>query len=81
MKDFLDNSDRVRFTLAVCIFVPALVYMFMASFCDIPAENQRTVDNSIGFIMGTLMSAIVSYFFGSSQGSADKDKATKPPVE
>jgi hypothetical protein len=75
MKDFLDNSDRVRLLLAVCILVPAMTYVFIASFGDVPEHNQRTVDNTIGFLMGTLLSGVVQYFFGSSQGSSDKDKA------
>jgi uncharacterized membrane protein len=74
MKDFFDNSDRVRLVLAMCILTPAMVYVFIASFGDVPDDNQRTVDTVIGFLLGTLLASIVSYFYGSSQGSSDKDK-------
>lgn len=78
MKDFLNKSTNVRLLLAICIITPAMVYVFIASFGNVPADNQRTVDTVIGFLLGTLLASIVSYFFGSSQGSADKDKTVKP---
>lgn len=79
MKDLFNTSDKVRLFLAFCIMFPSMVYVFIASFGDVPDDNQRTVDTVIGFLLGTLLASIVSYFFGSSQGSADKDKPTKTP--
>lgn len=48
-------------------------YVFAASFLTIPTENQRTIDTAIGFAFG-IVTSVASYYFGSSQGSADKDK-------
>lgn len=79
MKEFLTSPSVVRLALAFGIMVPSMAYVFIASFGDVPADNQRTVDTVIGFLLGTLLASIVSYFFGSSQGSADKDKAIQYP--
>jgi hypothetical protein len=54
-----------------CIFF-GFLYLFMVTFLDVPKENIRIVDTSIGFVMGTLMSAVLQYYLGSSKGSADK---------
>ena len=35
-------------------------------FCNIPPENQRYADTIIGFILGTLITSILSYFFGNN---------------
>jgi hypothetical protein len=55
----------------------------MVTFLDVPKENIRIVDTSIGFVMGTLMSAVLQYYLGSSKGSADKtgvlNKEVKEP--
>lgn len=74
VEKFFNSSNKIRIAVAVIVVVPAMVYIFIASFCDIPPENQRTVDTVIGFLLGSIVTTIVSYYFGSSQGSADKNK-------
>ena len=48
-------------------------YVFAASFLTIPTDNQRTIDTAVGFVFG-VVTMVASYYYGSSQGSADKDK-------
>ncbi len=44
----------------------------MLFFVKIPEGNQRIIDMSIGILVGSGFVAILTYFFGSSQGSKDK---------
>jgi hypothetical protein len=61
----------------------AAVYLVGITFGNIPAENVRFADTTLGFILGTIISQILSFFYGSSQGSvknaqALRDLARKP---
>lgn len=67
------NSSYTRLFLAFVVYLSAMGYVFAASFLTIPTENQRTIDTAIGFAFG-IVTSVASYYFGSSQGSADKDR-------
>lgn len=47
--------------------------IFAAVFWEVPKENQRLFDMAFGAVV-TAMTQVVSYYFGSSKGSADKTK-------
>jgi hypothetical protein len=52
----------------------AIGYITMITICTIPEKNIRFVDVVLGFIMGTVVSTLLNFFFGSSQSSKDKTK-------
>ena len=52
----------------------AITYIIIITVCNIPEKNIRFVDVVLGFIMGTVVSTILNFFFGSSQSSKDKTK-------
>ena len=52
----------------------AIAYIILITTYDIPEKNIRFVDVVLGFIMGTVVSTILNFFFGSSQSSKDKTK-------
>ena len=77
------DKNSIRFILSAFGLVFGAGYLCFASFGYVPEANHRTVDTVIGFICATLMGSIFGYYFGSSQGSADKtdilDKKPKEP--
>lgn len=69
-----DKQDK-KFLHQYAVFVTgiAFIYIFAASFFEIPKENTRFVDTVLGFILGTIISTIVQFFYGTSRGSQLKD--------
>lgn len=60
------------FAIAWSIF--SFVYIAFITFGNIPKDNVRFADTILGFLLGTAMSAILQFFFGSSLGSKIKDE-------
>ena len=52
----------------------AIGYIILITTYNIPEKNIRFVDVVLGFIMGTVVSTLLNFFFGSSQSSKDKTK-------
>lgn len=52
----------------------AMVYISFITFYTIPQASQRFADTILGFLLGTIVSAIIQFFYGSSMGSKNKDE-------
>ncbi|OGR21898.1 MAG: hypothetical protein A3J85_03210 [Desulfobacula sp. RIFOXYA12_FULL_46_16] len=56
------------------------VFIFMAAFFpalfdkDLPEQSWRIIDTVLGFLLGVGLSAIIQFYFGSSNGSAKKSE-------
>jgi len=55
--------------------VAAVLYIAFITFGAIPEANVRFADTILGFILGTIIATIIQFFYGSSQGSKDKEEA------
>lgn len=66
-------SKRFLYYFAVGWSLFAAIYLLCITFVTIPTDNISTVQTITGFIMGTLISSIIQFFFGSTKGSKDKD--------
>jgi hypothetical protein len=54
------------------IFIAILAPAYLGS--SMPPESWRVIDTVLGFLLGVGLSAIIQFFYGSSQGSKDKAK-------
>ena len=65
-------SKRFVYYLATFWSITGLIYIFLITFTNIPEANVRFADTILGFLLGTIVSTIINYFFGSSNGSKEK---------
>jgi hypothetical protein len=65
-------TKRAVYYLAFIWSGAGIAYIFSVSFIAIPENNQRLVDTITGFLLGTIIAAIINFFFGSSHGSKIK---------
>ena len=65
-------SKRFIYYLATFWSVTGAAYLFLATFTTV--VNPKMADTVLGFLLGTIVATIITFFFGSSQGSKDKAK-------
>ena len=70
-------SKHFIYYLAAFWSVVAAGFIIIVLFKDIPEANTRLVDTILGFLLGTIIAAIINFFFGSSKGSHDKNNLIK----
>ena len=68
-------SKRFVYYFALFWSVISASYIFSVTFFDV--VNPRISDTVMGFMLGTIISTIVNFFYGSSQGSKDKTNPLK----
>ena len=77
----LNQSDifSKRFTMYLTVFwsVAAVAYVGFITFGVIPDNNVRFADTILGFILGTVVSTVLNFWFGSSIGSKEKGEALR----
>ena len=72
-----DDKFAGRFIYGYAILVTVLTFSFIfiaVFFYPERAGAARVIDTVLGFLLGVSLSAIIQFFFGSSQGSSNKQK-------
>ena len=67
-------SKRFIYFFALGIVIMAFSFDFILCFQQIPTKNETIINVVVGTINGTALVSVVSFFFGSSRGSEDKNK-------
>ena len=84
-KDSKDNKDvkvsespqeYLKFVniLTIVWTVFSMLYLSAVTFFVVPDGNNRNVDLILGFLIGTAISSLLNFHFGSSRSSVNKDK-------
>ena len=55
--------------------VASMTYFAAVTFVPLPEGGQHFADIILGFLLGTAVATIISYFYGSSKSSKDKTEA------
>ena len=64
---------RFVYLFAAFWAVMACTYIGFITFAEIPEKNLRFVDTILGVVIGGVITTLLSFFYGSSQGSRAKD--------
>lgn len=71
-------SKRFIYYFAIGWSLFAMLYLAGITFITIPESSTRFSDTILGFLLGTIISGIIQFFYGSSVGSKHKtDKMLK----
>jgi len=73
MTESQDLAQKFNYLLALFWSTLGAAYLFGITFFSIPEENIRYADTVLGFILGTVISQIIGFYFGSSKSSQNKD--------
>jgi uncharacterized BrkB/YihY/UPF0761 family membrane protein len=80
----MKNTELISLILVISAIVMTFLIMIGLFFITIPKENQQMVNIFAGAIITGAFTLLYNWRFGSSKGSADKDKiiadATKTDV-
>ena len=66
-------SKRFVYYFSAGWSVFAMFFMAMVTMADIPKENISNVNIILGFLLGTAVASIFSFFLGTTQASKNKD--------
>lgn len=67
-------SKRFLYYFAAAWSLFAMLYVAAISFIGVPENSTRFADTVLGFLLGTLITAIIQFFFGSSRRDHDRDR-------
>lgn len=81
-RDESQDAMVRRFTYYYAYLITGLTFLFifLAIFApamldrELPEQSWRVIDTVLGFLLGIGLSAIIQYFYGSSQGSRNKQE-------
>lgn len=82
LKTLFTGKNFMRSLLAIGWSAFSMFYLTMISFKAVPEGNVRIADTILGFLLGTAISGILMFYYGSTQGSSEKDNliATMQPA-
>jgi hypothetical protein len=61
--------------------VGSMTYFFAITFGQVPASGKDFGNIILGFLLGTAVATIISFFYGSSKSSKDKTEAMKDAIK
>ena len=71
-------KNTALYLLASLIVIGFFVLLYILTTTEVPPENKDALNLVIGALIGSFTS-IISYYFGSSKGSADKTEMLHKP--
>ena len=88
--DEKQKTEKTVLIMACSVMGIGFAYLFLVTFLTIPPTGTEHAKIITGFILGVAVSTLISYYWGSSKGSAAKSEAIEkkldetkpsPPIE
>ncbi|PLX05230.1 MAG: hypothetical protein C0594_08010 [Marinilabiliales bacterium] len=73
----MEKKERYLFIAAIIIVALSFAVYIMLFFVQVPSENKTVIDFASGILFGTGFTMIIQYYFGSSDGSREKNSMLK----
>ena len=73
IKNFLSDGNLTKNVLAYIWSIASIVFLFVAVIKPVPQANEKIIYLFIGIFSGVI-GTVISFYFGSSQGSDEKSK-------
>lgn len=70
-------NGKFRAKLALVVVFLSFLYFFLVTFAPVPAESTRIADTILGFLIGTAVTTVIGFYFGSSDISPTKGPGEK----
>jgi hypothetical protein len=81
----MDNADPMvrRFIYYFAWFwsITSIIYFFGVTFYPISQTGKDFANTILGFLLGTAVSAVLQFFYGSSKSSQDKTKSMQQAID
>lgn len=74
MEQLKKQADQFLQKFAVFIIATTIIYFFCVTFINIPESGKRYADIILGALIGSGFTTILSFYWGSSKGSSDKNE-------
>lgn len=74
------KDARFQDSFAVYLVTLAAGYIAGVTFIPVPKDNQSIVNTVLGFLLGSLVGTIVTYFYGASKVIPPVDPKIDPPT-
>lgn len=76
----MDEKTRI-FWLGVGLMTACFAYFFVVTFISLPTSGAKYADMIVPFLLGSGLGAIAGFYWGSSEGSSQKNTllGPKPP--
>lgn len=73
-----ERGLNFRQKLGAFLIIVSLIYIICLTWLPVPEINQRFADTSLGFILATVISTIINFFYGTSESNRSQIKKDDP---
>ncbi len=67
-------EKKVILGMAIGVLLISFAYLFMVTFLPIPQSGQKHSETVVGFLLGSGITFILAYYYGTSKSSSEKNE-------